>query len=66
MDNRNKLKVWLQQHHLTQKDLAQLIQQTTGRPCAVRAVKSWLCPPEKNSAQPCPDWVIQVLSHMDE
>ncbi len=21
MDNRNKLKVWLQQHHLTQKDL---------------------------------------------
>lgn len=47
MDNRNKLKVWLQQHHLTQKDLAQLIQQTTGRPCAVRAVKSWLCPPEK-------------------
>ena len=52
MDNRNKLKVWLQQHHLTQKDLAQLIQQTTGRPCSVRAVKSWLCPPEKTAPGP--------------
>ncbi|HEK0642316.1 TPA: hypothetical protein SMP48_002916 [Proteus mirabilis] len=66
MNNRDKLKIWLLQHHLTQKDLAQLIEKTTHRPCSVRAVKSLLCPPEKNSARTCPDWVIQVLNHMDE
>lgn len=50
MDNRNRLKIWLQQHHLTQKDLAQLIEKTTLRPCSVRAVKSRLCPPEKTAS----------------
>lgn len=52
MNNRDKLKIWLQQHHLTQKSLAQLIEKTTRRPYSVRAVKSRLCPPEKTAPAP--------------
>ena len=62
MDNRNKLKVWLQQTSSTQKRPGSTHSADNRQACSVRAVKSWLCPP-KTAPGPCPDWVIQVLSH---
>lgn len=59
--NRDRYLHLLKIHDITQKRSAELIAAVTGRPCSVRAVRSWVNDPEKKSSSPCPDWAVEKL-----
>lgn len=61
MDNRTRYRDLLETYGITQAKSAELIGAVTGRPCAVRTVRSWLNDPEKVSTSPCPDWAVAAL-----
>lgn len=61
MDNRTRYRELLDLYGITQARSAELIAAVTGRSCSVRAVRSWLCDPEKPSSSPCPDWAVAKL-----
>ncbi len=61
MDNRIRFQQLLNSYGITQARSAELIQAVTGRPCAVRTVRSWVNDPEKPSSKPCPDWAVKAL-----
>ena len=61
MDNRTRYRQLLDAHGITQAKSAELIGAVTGKPCAVRTVRSWLNDPEKPSSSPCPDWAVRTL-----
>lgn len=61
MDNRTRYLRLLDANGITQAKSAVLVAAVTGRPCSVRAVRSWVNDPEKKSARPCPDWAIAAL-----
>ncbi len=54
MDNRNKLKVWLQQHHLTQKDWLNSFSRQQAGPVLSGAVKSPVMPTGKKQRPALP------------
>lgn len=62
MDNREKLRALISKHKLYQHTCAAIICSVTGRPCSVRAVRSWVNDPTTPSARNCPDWVIELLT----
>lgn len=61
MDNRTRYLQLLDTYGITQAKSAELIAADTGRPCAVRTVRSWVNNPEKPSSTPCPDWAVVAL-----
>jgi hypothetical protein len=62
MSNRDRFKLLLETHALTQAEAAALICARTMRPCAVRTVRSWVNDPAKDSSRPCPDWAVAALA----
>ncbi|MHB2250822.1 hypothetical protein ACX64O_28695 (plasmid) [Pseudomonas fitomaticsae] len=56
-----RLKAEQAENPITQAKSAELIGAVTGRPCAVRTVRSWINDPEKASTSPCPDWAVAAL-----
>ncbi|EKP0310264.1 TPA: hypothetical protein ACSCYS_003320 [Aeromonas veronii] len=62
MNNRDKLLGILADHKITQAKCAEIICMMSGRPCSVRAVRSWVNDPSKPSIRTCPDWVISLLN----
>ena len=66
MDNRTRYLQLLKDYGITQAKSAQLIAAVTGRPCAVRTVRSWVNDPEKPSSTPCPDWAVAKLEQAIE
>ena len=62
MSHRETLKTLITDLGWTQKETAQNLANITQRPVSERAVRSWLADPNKPSARPCPDWVIQILT----
>jgi len=61
VDNRTRYLELLETYGITQARSAELIAAVTGRPCAVRTVRSWLNDPEKSSSTPCPDYAVTNL-----
>lgn len=61
MDNRTRYLQLLDAYGITQAKSAELVAAVTGRPCAVRTVRSWVNAPEKPSSTPCPDWAVVAL-----
>lgn len=61
MDNRTRYLKLLNDFGITQAKSAELVAAVTGRPCAVRTVRSWVNDPEKPSSKPCPDWAVVAL-----
>lgn len=61
MDNRTRYLQLLDTYSITQARSAELIAAVTGRPCAVRTVRSWVNDPDKPSSSPCPDWAVKAL-----
>ena len=61
MANREKLKAILARYQISQAKCAEIICAVSGRPCSVRAVRSWVNDPDKPSTRNCPDWVIELL-----
>ena len=60
-NNRERYSSLLKQYNITQAESAMIICKKTQRPCSVRAVRSWLNDPKKNSSRECPDWAVDVL-----
>ena len=63
MDDRANFKQLLAEHKLTQAASAALICTQTGRPCSVRAVRSWLNDRDKPSSRGFPDWALTALTN---
>jgi len=61
VDNRARYLQLLDTYGITQAKSAELVAAVTGRPCAVRTVRSWVNDPEKPSSSPCPDWAVIAL-----
>jgi hypothetical protein len=61
VDNRTRYLKLLNDFGITQAKSAELVAAVTGRPCAVRTVRSWVNDPEKPSSKPCPDWAVVAL-----
>lgn len=61
LDNRTRYLQLLEAYGITQAKSAELIAAVSGRPCAVRTVRSWVNDPTAKSSSPCPDWAVSNL-----
>lgn len=61
LENRVKLNALLEDHGIGQTECAEILCKMTGKPCSVRAVRSWVCDHEIMSARTCNDWVIENM-----
>lgn len=59
--NRAALRALIDERGYTLAQVASLLTSRTGRPCSQRAIESWLASPERKSARPCKDWVVECL-----
>lgn len=59
--NHDELAALVEEHGLTQQDVATLLGKATGDRVSLRTVQSWLNRQDGPAARRCPGWVIYVL-----
>ncbi|WP_157896865.1 hypothetical protein [Acidovorax carolinensis] len=64
--NRERLKALREALNLTQTGVAQLLAAKTMRPCTLRTVQAWEANPAHMSARNCPDWVVEILTKVEQ